>query len=150
MDATVAAHPPPPRRARAACRTGRVVVWGGFALVLLVAPLIFTSGLALTMLSQIGIAIVACLAYNMLLGQGGMLSFGHAVYSGLGAFVAIHALIGMRRRLVADAGEPDSAGRRLRRHVLRRHARLRHDEEGRHAVRDDHARHRRAGVRRCR
>jgi branched-chain amino acid transport system permease protein len=28
----------------------------------------------------------------MLLGQGGMLSFGHAVYTGLGAFVAIHAL----------------------------------------------------------
>ena len=28
----------------------------------------------------------------MLLGQGGMLSFGHAVYSGLGAFFAIHAM----------------------------------------------------------
>jgi len=28
----------------------------------------------------------------MLLGQGGMLSFGHAVYTGLGAFVAVHAL----------------------------------------------------------
>jgi branched-chain amino acid transport system permease protein len=39
-----------------------------------------------------GLAIIACLSYNMLLGQGGMLSFGHAVYTGLGAFVAIHAL----------------------------------------------------------
>ena len=39
-----------------------------------------------------GIAIIACLSYNMLLGQGGMLSFGHAVYTGLGTFVAIHAL----------------------------------------------------------
>jgi branched-chain amino acid transport system permease protein len=39
-----------------------------------------------------GIAIIACLSYNMLLGQGGMLSFGHAVYTGLGAFLAIHAL----------------------------------------------------------
>jgi branched-chain amino acid transport system permease protein len=28
----------------------------------------------------------------MLLGQGGMLSFGHAVYAGLGAFLAVHAL----------------------------------------------------------
>ena len=28
----------------------------------------------------------------MLLGQSGMLSFGHAVYSGLGAFFAIHAM----------------------------------------------------------
>jgi branched-chain amino acid transport system permease protein len=53
---------------------------------------LFTSSLAITMLSQIGIAIVACLSFNMLLGQGGMLSFGHAVYSGLGSFVAIHAL----------------------------------------------------------
>ena len=60
-----------------------LIIWGVFALVLLVAPQIFTSGLAVTMLSQIGIAIVACLSFNMLLGQGGMLSFGHAVYSGL-------------------------------------------------------------------
>jgi branched-chain amino acid transport system permease protein len=44
------------------------------------------------MLSQIGIGIIACLAYNVLLGQGGMLSFGHAVYSGLGSFLAIHTL----------------------------------------------------------
>jgi branched-chain amino acid transport system permease protein len=71
---------------------GRWIVWGGYALVLLVAPLLFTSGLALTMLSQMGIAIIACLAFNMLLGQGGMLSFGHAVYSGLGSFFAIHTL----------------------------------------------------------
>jgi len=69
-----------------------LIVWGVFALVLLVAPQVFTSGLAVTMLSQIGIAIVACLSFNMLLGHGGMLSFGHAVYSGLGSYVAIHAL----------------------------------------------------------
>ena len=70
----------------------RWLVWGMFGLVLLVAPLMFTSSLAMTMLSQMGIAIIACLSYNMLLGQGGMLSFGHAVYSGLGSFLAIHAL----------------------------------------------------------
>jgi branched-chain amino acid transport system permease protein len=68
------------------------IVWGLAAVVMLVAPLAFTSSLAVTMLSQMGIAIVACLSYNMLLGQGGMLSFGHAVYSGLGSFVSIHAL----------------------------------------------------------
>jgi branched-chain amino acid transport system permease protein len=71
---------------------GRWVVWGGYALLLIAAPLLFRSSLAHTMLSQMGIAVIACLAYNMLLGQGGMLSFGHAVYSGLGAFFAIHAL----------------------------------------------------------
>jgi branched-chain amino acid transport system permease protein len=71
---------------------GRWIVWGGYALVLLLAPLVFSSSLSQTLLSQMGIAIIACLAYNILLGQGGMLSFGHAVYSGLGGFLAIHAL----------------------------------------------------------
>jgi branched-chain amino acid transport system permease protein len=71
---------------------GRWAVWSLFALVLAVAPLVFRSSLAHTMLSQMGIAIVICLSYNLLLGQGGMLSFGHAVYSGMGAFLAIHAL----------------------------------------------------------
>jgi branched-chain amino acid transport system permease protein len=71
---------------------GRWVVWGLFTLLLAVAPLVFTSSLSHTMLSQMGIAIIVCLSYNMLLGQGGMLSFGHAVYSGLGSFLAIHTL----------------------------------------------------------
>ena len=71
---------------------GRWLIWSLFALVLICAPLIFTSNLSGTMLAQMGIAIIACLSYNILLGQGGMLSFGHAVYTGLGSFVAIHAL----------------------------------------------------------
>jgi branched-chain amino acid transport system permease protein len=71
---------------------GRWLIWGFFALLLVVAPLAWTSSLGLTMLSQIGIAIIACLSYNILLGQGGMLSFGHAVYTGLGSFLAIHTL----------------------------------------------------------
>ena len=71
---------------------GRWIVWSLFAIVLIFAPLVFTSNLSGTMLAQMGIAIIACLSYNILLGQGGMLSFGHAVYTGLGSFVAIHAL----------------------------------------------------------
>ncbi len=71
---------------------GRVVIWSFFAILLLVVPLMFTSQLSATMLAQMGIAIIACLSYNMLLGQGGMLSFGHAVYTGLGSYMAIHAL----------------------------------------------------------
>ncbi len=39
-----------------------------------------------------GIMIIFALAYNMLLGQGGMLSFGHAVYYGLGGYFTIHFL----------------------------------------------------------
>jgi branched-chain amino acid transport system permease protein len=71
---------------------GRWLLWGLFAAVLALAPLAWSTGLGQTMLSQIGIGIIACLAYNVLLGQGGMLSFGHAVYSGLGSFLAIHTL----------------------------------------------------------
>jgi branched-chain amino acid transport system permease protein len=67
-------------------------LWGLYGAVLLVAPLVWTSSLSMTMLTQICIGIIALLAYNVLLGQGGMLSFGHAVYSGLGSFFAIHSL----------------------------------------------------------
>ena len=71
---------------------GRFMVWSLFALVLAVAPLIFTNSLSHTILSQMGIGIIVCLSYNILLGHGGMLSFGHAVYSGMGSFLAIHTL----------------------------------------------------------
>ena len=75
-----------------------LIVWAFFAVALLVAPLLFPGGLGVTMLSQIGIAIVACLSYNILLGQGGMLDFGHAVFLGLGGFLAMHLM------RLADAG----------------------------------------------
>ncbi|HNI84477.1 MAG: branched-chain amino acid ABC transporter permease [Rubrivivax sp.] len=77
---------------RSSASRARWLTWSGFALLLIVAPLVLSSGLSITILSQIGIAIIVCLSYNMLLGQGGMLSFGHAVYSGLGSYLAIHAL----------------------------------------------------------
>ena len=70
----------------------RIAIWSLFAVALIVAPTVFRSSLALTMLSQIGYLIVICLSYNILLGQGGMLSFGHAVYTGLGSFIAVHAM----------------------------------------------------------
>jgi len=71
---------------------GRWVIWGLTAIVFAAAPQVFASGFARAMLSQMGIMIVFALSYNMLLGQTGLLSFGHAVYSGLGAYFAIHAL----------------------------------------------------------
>jgi len=69
-----------------------LAVLGGFALVLAVLPFLFSSPVALTILNQMGISIVFALSYNMLLGQGGMLSFGHAVYFGLGGFFAVHVM----------------------------------------------------------
>ncbi len=71
---------------------GRWIVWVLFALALVMAPLVFRSGASLSVMSMMGTVMIFALSYNMLLGQGGMLSFGHAVYSGLGAFIAIHAI----------------------------------------------------------
>jgi branched-chain amino acid transport system permease protein len=61
-------------------------------MLFLVAPRIFSSATALTMMSLMGVMIIFALSYNVLLGQTGLLSFGHAVYFGLGGFVAIHTM----------------------------------------------------------
>ena len=66
-------------------------LWLVAALLLSGLPLVFRSGTALTMMSLMGIMIIFSLSYNMLLGQTGLLSFGHAVYYGLGAFFVVHA-----------------------------------------------------------
>lgn len=68
-------------------------IWIAFLVALLGLPLLFDSILAISILNQMAIAIVFALSYNMLLGQGGMLSFGHAVYFGLGGFLSVHALM---------------------------------------------------------
>jgi branched-chain amino acid transport system permease protein len=70
----------------------RLLFWGATAVVMGALPLVFRQGFALSMLCQMGIAIIFALSYNMLLGQSGMLSFGHAVYYGLAAFICAHAL----------------------------------------------------------
>jgi len=67
-------------------------LWIGAAVVLLLLPKVFSSGGSLTTFSLIGISIIFALSYNILLGQTGMLSFGHAVYYGLGGFLVIHAI----------------------------------------------------------
>jgi branched-chain amino acid transport system permease protein len=67
-------------------------LWVAAGLLLLLLPQIFSSGGWLTTFSLIGISIIFSLSYNILLGQTGLLSFGHAVYYGLGGFLAIHAI----------------------------------------------------------
>lgn len=66
--------------------------WLLASLFLLAMPQIFTSNSAITIMNQMAITIVFALAYNMLLGQGGMLSFGHAVYMGVGGFCCVHIM----------------------------------------------------------
>lgn len=67
-------------------------VWLIGIVALIVLPLVFSSGGSLTSFSLIGIAIVFALSYNILLGQTGLLSFGHAVHYGLGGFAATHVM----------------------------------------------------------
>ena len=70
----------------------RYGVWIAAALLFAVLPLLLRSGTALTVMSLMGISIIFALSYNVLLGQTGLLSFGHAVYFGLGAYVAVHGM----------------------------------------------------------
>ncbi len=77
----------------------RLAAWFALAILLAAPPLWFDGGFALSLASQSGIAIILALSYNMLFGQTGLLSFGHAVYSGLGAYATIHML------RLAGAGE---------------------------------------------
>jgi branched-chain amino acid transport system permease protein len=60
--------------------------------ILLIIPYIFQANSTITIMNQMGITIVFALSYNMLLGQGGMLSFGHAVYMGVGGFFCVHIM----------------------------------------------------------
>lgn len=83
---------PRPAAGGAASSAWRFAPWIGGAVALLLLPHVFRSGAAITMMSLMGFAIIFALSYNMLLGQTGMLSFGHAVYYGLGGFITAHAL----------------------------------------------------------
>jgi branched-chain amino acid transport system permease protein len=76
----------------ARARWRHYVVWMAAAVVLAALPHVVRTPAAVPVMNQMGIAVVFALSYNMLLGQGGMLSFGHAVYMGLGGFIAAHAL----------------------------------------------------------
>jgi branched-chain amino acid transport system permease protein len=72
----------------------RPAYWCAAAVLLAVLPWVpgMHSDFARSLLSQMGIAAIFALSYNLLLGQTGLLSFGHAVYFGLGGYAAIHLM----------------------------------------------------------
>ncbi|EDZ43058.1 MAG: branched-chain amino acid ABC transporter permease [Rhodobacteraceae bacterium] len=80
------------QRMRAGSMTMTLMPWILAAGALMLMPFIFTSSSALTIMNQMWITVIFALAYNMLLGQGGMLSFGHAVYAGVGGFACMHIM----------------------------------------------------------
>jgi branched-chain amino acid transport system permease protein len=77
---------------RAVLSGNRLVVLAGYLAIIVLAPLVSPKGYWLSLLCQIGISTIFALSFNMLLGQTGLLSFGHAVYFGLGAFATMHLL----------------------------------------------------------
>ena len=85
-------------RPRAGSALRSVLPWVLVAALALVLPHVVPGGFGLSLLCRMGIAIVFALSFNMLLGQGGMLDFGHAVFLGLGGFLAMHLM------RLADAG----------------------------------------------
>jgi len=85
-------------RPQSAAAWRAMLPWALAAAAVLVLPYVVPGGFGLSLLCRMGIAIVFALSFNMLLGQGGMLDFGHAVFLGLGGFLAMHAM------RLADAG----------------------------------------------
>ena len=65
-------------------------------------PFIFTSSFALTLLSKMGVLIIFAVAYNMLLGQSGLLSFGHAIYFGLAGYATVHIINGVNAKFLIN------------------------------------------------
>ena len=72
-------------------------LWILAVVVVFALPHVFDSRANQSMFGQMGIFVIFALSYNMLLGQSGMLSFGHAVYFGFAGFVSVHVM-----RLVED------------------------------------------------
>jgi branched-chain amino acid transport system permease protein len=72
----------------------RPAYWLAAAALLAVLPWVpgMQNDFGRSLLSQMGIAAIFALSYNLLLGQTGLLSFGHAVYFGLGGYASIHLM----------------------------------------------------------
>jgi branched-chain amino acid transport system permease protein len=75
-------------------RAAQHKLWIVASIVLIVLPHVpgLDGNFGRSLLSQMGIAAVFALSYNLLLGQTGLLSFGHAVYFGLGGYAGIHLM----------------------------------------------------------
>ncbi|WP_281981896.1 branched-chain amino acid ABC transporter permease [Thalassorhabdomicrobium marinisediminis] len=63
-----------------------------FTVAMLIALPWLVSGSMLNAAVQMLIAALFAMAFGLLCGQAGMLSFGHAAYFGVGAFAAVHAM----------------------------------------------------------
>jgi len=69
----------------------RLVASLALILALSLLPLVLAAHVVGAM-SSVLIAALFALAFGLLIGQGGMLSFGHAAYFAVGCFATVHAM----------------------------------------------------------
>jgi branched-chain amino acid transport system permease protein len=72
-----------------------VAPWLALILFLVVPPFVWPQSWLLAYLAQTATMIVFALSYNLLLGETGLLSFGHAAYSGLGTPMRLNTCAAM-------------------------------------------------------
>jgi branched-chain amino acid transport system permease protein len=65
-----------------------LLVYLSFAIMVLLAPAIFSGGYLLNVLIFVGINTMLAVALNLLLGFAGQISLGHAAFFGLGAYIS--------------------------------------------------------------
>lgn len=87
-DAHESSAPPAPSASAPRSFWRGLAPWLALILCLAVPPFIWPQSWLLAYLAQTATMIVFALSYNLLLGETGLLSFGHAAFSGLGALVA--------------------------------------------------------------
>ena len=68
----------------------RAAPWVALAALLALPLVVVRESWLLAYFAQAAAMMVFALSYNLLLGETGLLSFGHAAFAGLGAFVAAH------------------------------------------------------------
>lgn len=79
---------------------GRVSVIAVVIAVLVAVPPFFGIGWQNAMTNML-IASLFAMAFNLLIGQAGLLSFGHAAFFGVGAFAALHLMLAIEDRVVS-------------------------------------------------
>ncbi len=87
------------RGGRVSATLRRLWPWLAVLAIAVIGPWLFFdwskgrhSGFVLSLASQMGLMTVFALSYNMQMGQAGLLSFGHAIFLGLGGYFTIHAM----------------------------------------------------------
>src|SRR3977135_1550672 len=108
-----------------------MIAFGIMTALLLIVP--FTGVYPFFVMQALCFALLAC-AFNLLIGYGGLLSFGHAMFLGNAGYVSAHALEGwgLSPRIWLFARPPPLPRARPY------HRRRRHPPPG-HLFRDDHA-----------